>query len=105
MTPDRTERTESTEFDLRKNEPAQRYELTIGDEVAGYAEYRARGGAIELPHTVVEPKFRGRGLSKPLVQFALDDAAATHKRVIPTCSAVAGFIERNPQYRSLVAGE
>lgn len=57
----------------------------------------------DLPHTVVDPKFRGQGLSKPLIQAALDDARADGMQVTPSCPAVERYIEQNPQYRDLLA--
>ena len=87
---------------VRKNEAEGQYEILVGEEVAGYATYIDRDGARELPHTVVDPKFRGQGLSKPLIKAALDDARADDVRVIPSCPAVERFIEQNPEYGDLV---
>ena len=87
---------------VRKNEAEGQYEILVGEEVAGYATYIDRDGARELPHTVVDPKFRGQGLSKPLIKAALDDARADDMRVIPSCPAVERFIEQNPEYGDLV---
>ncbi|MBC3178417.1 GNAT family N-acetyltransferase [Corynebacterium lujinxingii] len=87
---------------VRKNEAEGQYEILVGEEVAGYATYIDRDGARELPHTVVDPKFRGQGLSKPLIEAALDDARADDMRVIPSCPAVERFIEQNPEYSDLV---
>ncbi len=93
---------ETPENTVRKNEAESQYEILVGDEVAGYATYTDRDGARELPHTVVDPKFRGQGLSKPLIKAALDDARADDMRVIPSCPAVERFIEQNPEYSDLV---
>ena len=87
---------------VRKNEAEGQYEILVGEEVAGYATYIDRDGARELPHTVVDPKFRGQGLSKPLIKAALDDARADDMRVIPSCPAVERFIEQNSEYGDLV---
>lgn len=94
---------DTPEFEVRNNTDAKRYELMIGTEVAGFADYSDRGGVRTFPHTVVEPKFRGQGLSSPLIQYALDDARADGMRVQPSCWAVAGFIDKHPEYADLVA--
>ena len=91
------------EYTLRKNERALKYELLIDATVAGHASYKRVGDALVLPHTVVEPEFRGRGLSKPLIQYALDDARAQGLKVEPLCSAVRDFIDHNAEYRDLTA--
>ena len=92
----------NNDYQLSKNEAAGQYELTIGDEVAGFASYVDRGDVRVLPHTVVDPKVRGQGLSRPLIQYALDQARADGMKVDPACSAVAKFIDQNADYQDLL---
>ncbi|WP_293768880.1 GNAT family N-acetyltransferase [uncultured Corynebacterium sp.] len=80
-----------------------RYVLTVDGAEAGYAEYIDTDETREFNHTVVHEAFQGKGLSKPLVQFALDDTREAGRSVIATCSAVARFIEKNPDYADLLA--
>ena len=94
---------ENPEVSVRKNETDGQYEILVGEEVAGFATYADANGVRDLPHTVVDPKFRGQGLSKPLIQAALDDARADDMLVTPSCPAVERYIEQNPQYRDLLA--
>ncbi|MCZ9290945.1 MULTISPECIES: GNAT family N-acetyltransferase [Corynebacterium] len=94
---------ENPEVSVRKNETDGQYEILVGEEVAGFATYTDANGVRDLPHTVVDPKFRGQGLSKPLIQAALDDARADGMQVTPSCPAVERYIEQNPQYRDLLA--
>ncbi|WKD58092.1 hypothetical protein CAPI_07795 [Corynebacterium capitovis DSM 44611] len=96
---------EQPEFDLRDNPDESRYELRVGGEVAGFASYKDHEGVRVMPHTVVYPKYRGQGLSKPLIAFALDDVSSRGLRVTPACSAVERFIEQNPDYQSLVSAD
>ena len=91
------------EFSVQKNEAAGQYEILVDNEVAGFATYADADGVRDLPHTVVDPKFRGQGLSKPLIQAALDDARADDLKVTPTCPAVERFIDQNPSYQDLLA--
>ena len=81
---------------------AERYLITIDGRDAGYADYIQGDGVRDFHHTVIDPEFRGQGLSKPLIQAALDDTRAAGDKVRPLCSAVAGFIEKHPEYRDLV---
>ena len=89
--------------ELRKNTERHRYEAVQHHQVLGYAVYRDVGGAVELPHTVVEPAYGGQGVASAIVRFALDDIQASGQRVIPACEFVAAYIQRHPQYASLVA--
>ena len=81
---------------------AERYLITVDGRDAGYADYIQGDGVRDFHHTVIDPEFRGQGLSKPLIQAALDDTRAAGDKVRPPCSAVAGFIEKHPEYRDLV---
>ncbi|OFT57909.1 acetyltransferase [Corynebacterium sp. HMSC05H05] len=94
---------DNPEVSVHKNETEGQYEILVGEEVAGFATYADANGVRDLPHTVVDPKFRGQGLSKPLIQAALDDARADGMQVTPSCPAVERYIEQNPQYRDLLA--
>lgn len=82
----------------------QRYELAVGGELAGFVEYRVRDGTLDLVHTEVLPQFEGRGLAGQLARFALDDARAQGRKVAPSCSYIARYVERHPQVQDLVAG-
>ncbi len=79
-----------------------RYALQIGDAVAGYAEYVQLGQVRDFNHTVIDPEFRGQGLSGPLISAALDATRAEGFGVLPSCSAVEGFIAKNPGYADMV---
>ncbi len=81
-----------------------RYEILVGDEVAGYAEYRPGAGTRDFDHTVTLPQFRGRGLAAVLVRDALDDTRAAGLSIVPSCSYVRHFVDTNPDYQDLVAG-
>lgn len=79
-----------------------RYEVLVDGAVAGFLEYSVDGGTVTMPHTVVDPAFGGRGLAGMLARRALDDAAANGRTVVPSCSFVAGWIAKHPEYGRLV---
>jgi hypothetical protein len=86
---------------VRHNEAAHRYEVAIGTHLA-VAEYETQAGRQVFTHTLVPVELRGRGLAELLVRRALNDARAAGRKVVPQCSYVARFIEKNPEYRPLV---
>ncbi len=87
---------------LADNADQQRYEVRVGDEVAGFAQYRARPGLIAFTHTEVDDRFEGQGLASRLISFALDDARERGLAVLPFCPFVNGYIERHREYVELV---
>ena len=80
----------------------RRWEAHVGEELAGYAEYRAVTGRIIFTHTVVEPRFEGRGIGTRLARAALDDAVARGLRITPHCPFIRAYLERHPKYRERV---
>ncbi len=84
---------------VRHDRVASRFEILVGDVVAGYADYSdepGSGGVRVFPHTVVDPEFGGRGLAGRMIGEALQETRAAGLRVRPSCSFVARYIEKNP---------
>jgi uncharacterized protein len=84
------------------DETAHRYVLFVDGHPAGLIEYRARPGLIALNHTEVEPAYEGQGLAGRLVRFALDDARARGRGVLPFCPYVRSYLQRHPEDVELV---
>ncbi len=80
----------------------ERYELSLGGEVAGYSAYRLRPELIAFVHTEIDGRFQGRGLADRLIRFALEDARARGLAVLPFCPFVKAFIERHGEFLELV---
>ena len=65
-----------------------RYELRLGEHLAGVADYRRDGDVVDVWHTEVDPALRGRGLAAVLVDQAVDDLEAQGLTVRASCSYV-----------------
>jgi predicted GNAT family acetyltransferase len=87
------------------NPEEQRYEIRLGDELAGFVQYRAKPRLIALIHTEVDERFEGRGLASKLIAFALDDARRRDLAVLPFCPFVNAYIQRHPEYVDLVPAD
>lgn len=88
---------------VRRNDELDRYELRVGGELAGIADFVQEGGAVALTHTVVEPRFRHQGWSSQLAQYAVEDIAGQGRRIKPYCSYMARYLEKHPAYSHLVS--
>ena len=82
---------------------AGRFELVVDGEVAGVAEYHARGDVVVVPHTEIAVARRGQGLGAVLVAGVLDELRRRGALVVPQCWYVAEFIGAHPAYADLVA--
>ena len=88
---------------VRDNPERSRYELTVGDQIVGIADYQRGDDRLVFPHTEIDGSRRGQGLGAVLVRGALDDVRRQGKTVVPLCWYVAEFIDHNPEYRDLLA--
>lgn len=84
-----------------------RFEVLVGDHVAGAAHYldvdapgNGPGRERIFFHTVVEEGFSGRGLAGFLVRAALEDTGRAGLGVVPVCPFVAGYVGRHPEHRA-----
>jgi len=95
--------TEDTQ--VRDNPDLSRYEILVGDTVAGFTEYAMHGKQIDLIHTEVETKFEGRGLASALIGELLDDIRRRGLQAMPYCPFVRKFVAKHDEYLDLVPTE
>ncbi|MCU1560102.1 GNAT family N-acetyltransferase [Mycetocola sp.] len=82
---------------------AHRYTLRLGDELVCVAGYTVRPGEMYFTHTYTSPSRRGNGFAASLIEFAVNDVAATTDlRIVPTCSFVADWFEQHPDRTELL---
>jgi predicted GNAT family acetyltransferase len=79
-----------------------RYEIRVGEEVAGFTEYRRHPGVIAFVHTETEPRFEHHGLGSQLVRTELSDARSEGLSVLPFCPFVRSYIARHLEELDLV---
>ena len=93
------------EPEVLHNASAERYEIRIGDEMAGFTEAHPTDdpNVILFPHTQIADAFEGQGLASKLVQGALDDIRERGLRIKPTCPYVLNWLSKHPDYEDLVA--
>jgi predicted GNAT family acetyltransferase len=80
----------------------ERFEISVGGEVVGFAEYHRTASAISFLHTEIDPAYAGEGLGTQLISAALDATREEGKPVLPYCPFVRHFIRTHPQYVDLV---
>jgi predicted GNAT family acetyltransferase len=82
-----------------------RYEIYVGDELAGYIRYRLEPRTVVLVHTDVEPKWENGWVGRTLVREALEDVRARGLFAAPLCPFILDYIGRNEEFRSLVVAD
>ncbi len=89
-------------IEVRHNEPAHRFEAEVEGKLS-VADYVLRDGEMIMTHTFTPPEVRGRGIAEKIVRAALEYARQQQLRVVPACSYVDIFIQRHPEFQSLVS--
>jgi predicted GNAT family acetyltransferase len=68
-----------------------------------YLSYNVFDDKIDLSYAYTPPELRGKGIAKIVVEYACNYAKENNLKVIPTCSYVHAFVERNDKYKDLLA--
>lgn len=86
---------------VRDNPDQNRYEIFVGSELAGFAEYQRTAELVVFTHTEIQPEFEGQGVGSALVREALDHVRSLGVKALPVCPFVQAWMQRNPEYASL----
>ncbi|MFG3258449.1 GNAT family N-acetyltransferase [Streptomyces sp. NPDC048172] len=84
------------------NPGESRYEATLGDAVAGVAQYMRSSQVVAFTHTEVDLAYEGRGVAGALARTALDAAREEGLKVVPVCTFFASYLRKHPEYQDLV---
>jgi predicted GNAT family acetyltransferase len=90
------------EVRVLENPGSARFEVTVGQQVAGYVQYRDRADERSFVHTVIDPAYEGHGLASRLISAALADARRRGAAVFPYCPFVRDYLLKHPQDLDLV---
>jgi predicted GNAT family acetyltransferase len=80
---------------VEHNSEKYRYELYVGDALAGFAQYHDSGNRVVFTHSEIDDAYSGQGLGKVLAAGALDDAVAREKVIVPMCPFIAAYLRKH----------
>ena len=87
---------------INHSKNASRFETTV-DGTTAYISYVDNGDVMVFDHTIVPSEIGGRGIAGELTKHALEYAREHGKKIVPACSYVAGYLQKHPEYQTLVA--
>jgi len=90
------------DIEVKHDEINKRFVAEI-EGYEAYLSYNLINDIIELSYAYTPPEIRGKGIAKIVVEYAFNYAKANNLKVIPTCSYVQAFVEKNDNYKSLLA--
>ena len=71
--------------------------------LVGFLEYRMDGDVRTILHTIIDEAYSRQGWARTLVTESLERFAQDEAKIRSMCSYVDRYMERFPQYRSLLA--
>lgn len=84
------------------HQPDQQRFVWQEDGRSAHLDYREEGDTLVYHHTWVPAELGGRGIASALTRHALNYARRENRRVRPSCSFVAAYIDKHPEYRDLL---
>lgn len=87
--------------DIRHDEPAHRYELTVDGQTA-VVLYNEVGGGYLISETLVPVPLEGQGIASRLARHVLADIQEKGLLVLPTCPFFAGYLKKHPEHADIV---
>ncbi len=86
------------------NPDLTRYELWLGDEKIGHADYLDVEGVWHFTHTEVDPAHQGKNYAAILMRECFKDIEShQYAKVWPVSPYVVKFMQRHPETESLLA--
>lgn len=87
---------------ITHNPQQQRFETTI-DGMTAYLSYnKLDNKTLDFNHTIVPKALGGQGIGSKLATFALDYACHHGQKVVPSCSFITHFVNKNPKYADCI---
>ncbi len=79
--------------------------IRLPDKSKAYLRYHIEDGKLFLDATYTPENWRGRGLARKLVEYALDYASRNGLKIAPICSYSVYYFIKNPEKRDMLAEE
>lgn len=79
----------------------RRFELRF-EAGTGILDYTLEAGVMDIHHTYVPVELRGKNVAGQLAKAAFDFARAEELKVLPSCSYIAVYAQRNPEAGALI---
>lgn len=70
--------------------------LRLDGRRSGFLAYAIEPGVLRIDHVEVDPRLRGGGYGRQLVEAAVAHANAEGLRVVPLCGYAGAVIRRDP---------
>lgn len=90
------------QYAIAHDEQAHRFTV-VQENLTAELNYRIAGQQMVITHIGTPRPLEGRGIGSALARAGLEYARQQGLKVVPLCSFARRFIERTPEYQSLVS--
>lgn len=91
-----------TKEEFKVNEAEKQFELHVAGKMA-FLEYIREGEKIFMTHTEAPDELRGTGAAGKLVERSLQCSKDNGLTVVPSCSYVADYINKHPEWNDILS--
>ncbi|MEM0325458.1 MAG: GNAT family N-acetyltransferase [Desulfurococcaceae archaeon] len=88
--------------ELRIKHTSQVIYAVLPDGSKAYVKYSVENNVMKLLETYVPQQYRGRGLAKQLVEYAIEMAKSSGLVIEPVCSYAIYYFMKNPEKRHIL---
>ena len=74
-----------------------------GASCIGYAVIEERGGRWVIPHTEVDPAYRGQDIARRLIEVLIEAARSSGAKIVPVCSYAEKMMRGKEAYADVLA--
>ncbi len=90
------------EFEIKHDATQEKFYTIIDGQEAVLEYYSLDNDTLVFNHTYVPPPLRGKGIAAVLTKYALNYAREHNFKVLPQCSYVVAYVERNKEFDDIV---
>ncbi|MFT4656245.1 MAG: putative GNAT family acetyltransferase [Ilumatobacter sp.] len=80
-----------------------RFELLLGGERVGLADYSMSGNVMTVPHVETDRTHQGKGFAAVLMNGVIDSLRANDRTIRPVCPYALAYMRRRPETLDLLA--
>jgi uncharacterized protein len=84
------------------NEEKSRFELVIDEQTSHIGIQQESPKVWRLVHTIVPDQLKGKGIASKLTLMVMEYCKSNNIKVIPECSFIVTFIERHPEWKTML---
>jgi len=90
------------EFEIKHDAAKEKFYTVVDGQKAVLEYYTSDNNTLVFNHTYVPPSLRGKGIAAVLTKYALNYAREHNFKVLPQCSYVVAYVERNKEFDDIV---